>query len=325
MGGDAAVLLQAISFKNSAQLSALALSPVLCEPVEDDDGTGKAQSRDRDASAIPRSREQEVKEIHAKEGSRGKWQGHRHLLDATSGFLKDESTVPEGAQDTRLSSLLMAWLDAQVALSGGALSSGEPTQDVPISGEAIVHLIVGSGTDKRTEKEGQLGLQFAQGSSMPEVFVNTGHMNRAIARNFFFLLSAFSDVKGSAHHGRQPRVGHRQLSEENDMSLANILLRKEMLRLQSHATPQQDKAPTGLTLQQGLPCHLSCISGMNLEVVEGPGLKSLTWLEGPASKSLGSKSIGHDSKFLKWNVMMHFLSPTQRFFQVIRQYSAFCP
>ncbi|CAM6111010.1 unnamed protein product [Calypogeia fissa] len=284
------VHLQAISLKNLGQPRALVLSPVLFEFVEDDDGSGDGQSNDLDVSAISSSLEQETDEIHVKGGAQGKWQGHRHVLDATTGFLKEKRTDNERARDTRISSLIVSWVDAQVAFPR-SLSSGDAAQSVPIAGEAVVHISVGSLAEQENLKERQLSHKFAESSSMPEVFVTTGRNNKTRAKNFLFLLSAFSDAKGRAHDGKQPVFDNRQSLQRNEMSLANVLLLKEMLGCQSSASAQQNSVPAEVTLKQGSPCQLPCISGMNLEVVEGPVLKSLTWLQGPASEALGRLEV----------------------------------
>jgi hypothetical protein len=277
---------------NSVDLSVLVLSPVLFQPLEEDDLSGDGRGDDWDTHT--KSFEQDKDEIYVREGDRGKWQGHRHILQATTGFLKEESSTLEEARDTHMSSLLVSWLDAQ-ATFGSDSSFAETAQGVPISGETIVHVSIGSLEDDERLKERQSSHKFAQSSSMPDVFLKKGQTNRVRAKNLLFLLSAFRDAKCSAHHGKLLRSDSLKSSQINDAALANVLLVKEMLRPQTEASPLQSNVPTRLILQQGLPCHLSCISTMNEEVVEGPELKSLTWLEGPASEALSSEFIYHYS------------------------------
>ncbi|BBN13818.1 peroxin-1 [Marchantia polymorpha subsp. ruderalis] len=273
------IQLQAVPRKKVLRPSFLEVSPVLFHVIEAEEHSAAGRDDGLGSGANVRSYEENEDETYAyaQQGNRSRWQGHRNLLAAASSCSGEKSVN----DDTRVLSLLKAWLEAQLILSG---RSPDDQEGIPVANEAVIHIRVVSRSQEQKSEEQRR----SQDESMPEIFSKSSSKNKTGVRNFLFLVSAKSGITAGSKTDGNQRKDSKQRPRRDAQQPPYFLLNRNILG--DGLVASDDKSPeinTDVkTFHQGRPCYLPCATNLDSELTEGPVLTSLSWLEAPASEAM---------------------------------------
>ncbi|KAL2623219.1 hypothetical protein R1flu_003424 [Riccia fluitans] len=271
-----------VAHKKCSRPQSFEVSPVLFHVIEREEqaARGREDGLARGAN-VPLARpsveenEEESYVYNTRQGSRSRWQGHRNLIAATTSSRDEKSAAGD---DMSVLWLLRSWLEAQLILAG---RSPDDREGIPVATESVIHVRVGARSQAHSREE----YRRLQSASISEVLSKTSAKSRGGARNFLFLLSAKSGNETAT--GNQ-RLDSKQTSQREGQYPTYFFLNRDMLgersMLPDDGSPEVK--PDDKVVHQGRPCYLTCASGLESELSEGPALGSLSWLEAPASEAL---------------------------------------